>query len=1025
MCFVIVSLLSQSSLQSSPLRFVPQTVKQPTGEIVRCYASGDEYFSWLHDKDGFTIVQDEKGFYVYAARANGLLVPTDNVVGKSDPQYLGMQKWLKPEKQYIMEKVETLISSKSQLGKNSGRTSTVSAPTKGTLNNLVIFIRFSDESEFTESLAVFDAMFNNTQSTANSLYNYYNEVSYGQLQIRSKFYPVSGNNSIKSYFDSNPRNYYNVYSVTNPIGYKTGIEKSGREQTLLANAIGFIQKDITPADNFDGDQDGNIDNVCFIVKGAPEVWASTLWPHMWSLDSRNVLVNGKKVTTYNFQLERNLLDLGVGVLSHEMFHSLGAPDLYHYSLDEMNPVASWDLMEITSNPPQHMGAYMKYRYGHWITSIPEISNAGTYYLQPLISSKQNSFKIASPNSNSEYYVLEYRKQKGVFDKSVPSEGLLVYRINQTSDGQGNAVVASDEAYIFRPGGTSSSNGEPDKASFSSNSGRTSINDFSNPSSVLSNNLPGGLDLYEVGSLSDSISFKIKKPKAYTLALTSPIGGENFKINGQTNITWNNASVSDIKIELSLDSVKWQEIATVKGQSGVNQGQFLWKIPSQPTTTGKIRISDLNDVSSYSFSRNYFAISTNGQLFEVEPNNTKAEATPIARGDSFEGNIDPEGEADYYRFTASAGDTIDVFAGAVNSTLRGRILLLNDAGVLGFDDGLYNGLITNQRFSFLMPATGVYYIRYAYRENYGPASGRLIDSRPDSYQTYSSNLNNLSNSTTGGYRISLQKFKSSPPDFSGFGGAWNVTLNSATLQWYVQENGCVSKYTFEYGTTNYYGNEIDAHTYAPSYQETFAITPKITSLLPNTTYHFRIRAENKFGTFYSRDQVFTTAKESDNWERQLVDGEVPFAQYFPFSETSGVAIAAEFMFKTSDGGLSWGEKIRFPNNFMASGASFTSINNGWIVGDGIYRTTDGGASWSKQNKPTSKWLRSVCFVDGNNGWAVGMQGVIIHTSDGGTNWIVQDPGYNGELWEGLYAVAFCDLKNGIASGTTGSLLKTTE
>jgi M6 family metalloprotease-like protein len=72
-----------------------------------------------------------------------------------------------------------------------------------------------------------------------------------------------------------------------------------------------------------------------------------------------------------------------------MFHSLGAPDLYHYSYDGLQPVYTWDVMETNLNPPQHMGAYMKYKYGEWITSIPVITSSGTYTLNPLTSSANN------------------------------------------------------------------------------------------------------------------------------------------------------------------------------------------------------------------------------------------------------------------------------------------------------------------------------------------------------------------------------------------------------------------------------------------------------------------------------------------------------------------------------------------------------------------------------------------------------------------------------------------------------------
>ena len=78
---------------------------------------------------------------------------------------------------------------------------------------------------------------------------------------------------------------------------------------------------------------------------------------MWSLYSYDVYINKKQVWTYNFQLETATEQSGVGVLAHEMFHSLGAPDLYHYDYNKnVKPASQWDLMDTDLNPPQHMTA---------------------------------------------------------------------------------------------------------------------------------------------------------------------------------------------------------------------------------------------------------------------------------------------------------------------------------------------------------------------------------------------------------------------------------------------------------------------------------------------------------------------------------------------------------------------------------------------------------------------------------------------------------------------------------------------
>jgi photosystem II stability/assembly factor-like uncharacterized protein len=56
---------------------------------------------------------------------------------------------------------------------------------------------------------------------------------------------------------------------------------------------------------------------------------------------------------------------------------------------------------------------------------------------------------------------------------------------------------------------------------------------------------------------------------------------------------------------------------------------------------------------------------------------------------------------------------------------------------------------------------------------------------------------------------------------------------------------------------------------------------------------------------------------------------------------------------------------------------------------IVRSSFSEDSWIRIPSPTTKWLFKCTFVDSLNGWAVGDSGVIIHTSDAGANWQVQN------------------------------------
>ena len=77
------------------------------------------------------------------------------------------------------------------------------------------------------------------------------------------------------------------------------------------------------------------------------------------------------------------------------------------------------------------------------------------------------------------------------------------------------------------------------------------------------------------------------------------------------------------------------------------------------------------------------------------------------------------------------------------------------------------------------------------------------------------------------------------------------------------------------------------------------------------------------------------------------------------------------------------------NSQLDGVYFVDENNGWVTGWGqlILHTTNGGATWGLQNTPATS-LHSVFFTDLMNGWAAGSSSQIIHTTDGGATWTVQ-------------------------------------
>lgn len=465
------------------LENVPQTLLQPNGDTLHCFASGDEFFNWLHDADGFTIMRNPTtGYYVYADKVGRTLVPTDYVAGRVNPSEVGLSPYL-------------VIDSEQWLERRSQRDALTPPRTiirdgnanRGEIQNIVVFIRFADDSEFTLPFSDVDSMFNGPSATDISLYHYFQSASYHQLTIHSTFYPTQHGNTVISYQDVYPRRFFMPISSTNPDGYDPNVSgaQADREHALLSRAIHAIEDQIPDSLNLDYDNNGEVDNVVFVIQGNPTGWNDLLWPHMWSLYTQQnaCYIHGKRVMGYNLQMSGPSYMIEVSTLCHEMNHTLGAPDLYHYNTNTgWKPVGTWDLMHQDGPIPQNMGAYMKYKYGNWIDSIPELTHCGTYSLYSLAnSSVHNCYKVPTSDPRV-FYVLEYRNKSDFFDRPIPGTGLLIYRINTRYNGNANynGTTTFDEVYIFRPNGTVSQDGTVANAAFSANTGRTEFHTGTNP-----------------------------------------------------------------------------------------------------------------------------------------------------------------------------------------------------------------------------------------------------------------------------------------------------------------------------------------------------------------------------------------------------------------------------------------------------------------------------------------------------------------------------------------------------------------
>jgi M6 family metalloprotease-like protein len=295
-----------------------------------------------------------------------------------------------------------------------------------TLKVLVIPVEW-DNRLSTYSRETIDSMiFSRDVWALGSIADYYHEVSYGQLNVAGEV-----------------MDWYNA-------GWYTGSFDFESLFPILDSIIDYSQ--------FDGNNDGDVDAVCFIRSGNGREDSGD-WHDIWSYayiyqpGYGPGPFDGVHIPRWNTTPETKPLrdslnphdfsgvdDLNrINVIAHELAHCLGLPDLYDYDdkLDTMtfftpgdyndHPLVDWcimgyggyGLLSIGYEPPCHFCGWSKKELG-WID--PVVLTQGTHndlVIYNVETTNDSSLYLLSIiSAGREYFLLEYRNPNSTakFDK---------------------------------------------------------------------------------------------------------------------------------------------------------------------------------------------------------------------------------------------------------------------------------------------------------------------------------------------------------------------------------------------------------------------------------------------------------------------------------------------------------------------------------------------------------------------------------------------------------------------------------
>jgi immune inhibitor A len=290
--------------------------------------------------------------------------------------------------------------------------------------------------------------------TNRTLKNYYQEVSYGHIQVGTNDLP----SELTWVSSGKPYEYYCLADGVHDNAWGP----------YPNNAQGLVIDAIIAADPYvDFSQyavNGEVPNLFVTYAGTGAEWSgdpSLIWSHSWSLDAGTNLKDGYTADGVILNNYAMVPEIGgdltgyagettgpfpptVGVYAHEFGHVLGLPDQYDYGYESygtgmysLMANGSWNRypneLIFSGNSPAHLDAWSKYRLG-FIDPV-EISEFETISLPP-VEQEPLVYKMAVPNSGGkEYFLFENRQQVG-FDlgfsrRGEELHGLAIYHIDDT------------------------------------------------------------------------------------------------------------------------------------------------------------------------------------------------------------------------------------------------------------------------------------------------------------------------------------------------------------------------------------------------------------------------------------------------------------------------------------------------------------------------------------------------------------------------------------------------------------------
>ena len=534
---LLICLMAMFRASAVPAYPYPVTVTQPDGSTLVIQGHGDEFYHFTTTADGYTIVKNAAGYYVYAQLQNNRLTPTDRIARNQAERTANDMSFLEATGKMLIEKANNDGARKSRHKVATKESDSYYKNFRG----LVILVNFSDR-KFSRSDAhsVYDHMFNDVN------YKGYKNENGTSNRYGSMF--IGG---VRDYFSQNSMGKFAPqFDVVGPVEVdmkSTEMNGTKNAWVVFAQAIANLSSTVDFS-KYDADGDGYVDMMYFIVAGYGANYSGNndayLWPHKWSLEYVDVpAYNGKRMGKYACSVElygwesnnQTILD-GIGTVCHEFSHVLGLPDEYDTDYEaggQSHDPGQWSVMAGGSYSqlgrlPVGYSAFQRYASGFLTPKV--ITNTGKFELNPMQENNE-AYMLKTP-VDKEFFLLENRQQSG-WDAMLPGHGMLVFRVDSTNlevweSNKVNATPSHNYYELLRAGNSTS--GAQASDPFPGTSNIMTLNNSTTPSLCTWNGTYNTFGLTEITETNGVINFKVNK-EGYVEMLV-----EDFETMGTTSAT---------------------------------------------------------------------------------------------------------------------------------------------------------------------------------------------------------------------------------------------------------------------------------------------------------------------------------------------------------------------------------------------------------------------------------------------------------------------------------------------------------